>query len=309
MTSPPMMSLKPPTDDREFDEMMRAVDNALRLRGLLPYQRPIRAWFEISRSLNLGLSLRTANRVPKPGVFTGEDMTIRIFNWYDDQYGQKLGLRWGLARTVVLIREEPWAVTFPKVWGNVRFVVDMNDPKTSSSTLIGRHEPPTHNILDSIQGLPDGLRWSLTTREQSKLISFYRHAFEDVNNLAEHLTVGMCPEVLSDLETSVENLVGRSPHYGQSKWASLQAAEKVIKTFIASVGGSYEKNHKLQELALVAASLGLPRIPPGMLRKVECSANVRYGEIPVSLNEAHEAHISALRVVGITTARTIKPRT
>ena len=45
----------------------------------------------------------------------------------------------------------------------------------------------------------------------------------------------------------------------QSNWASLQAAEKVTKSYILEAGGSHGKIHKLQQLCDSATALGRAR--------------------------------------------------
>ena len=54
-----------------------------------------------------------------------------------------------------------------------------------------------------------------------------------------------------------------TPNYGQSNWASLQAAEKVIKSYILEKGGNHGRIHKLQQLCDAAAALGPPLLTRG----------------------------------------------
>ena len=62
-------------------------DEVLRSKGFATPQRPIHAFLEISRTLGLRLELPVHSRDPQLGVYTGHDMTIRIFKWYDEHYG------------------------------------------------------------------------------------------------------------------------------------------------------------------------------------------------------------------------------
>lgn len=86
------------------------------------------------------------------------------------------------------------------------------------------------------------------------------------------------------------------PTKGLSKWASLQAAEKFLKAYITQKGATAPFSHDLQRLATLAESHGLPSILHAELGKVQCSADVRYGRIPVTKQEAVEAHHVAIGI-------------
>lgn len=293
------LNLQLPANDTEFDSMMRYVDERLQEAGLFPPQRPLKAFLEVSHSLGLGLMMPAPKRAPRTGVFTGHDMTIRIFNWYDSHYGDKLGMHWGLARVVLMIRDEPWIASFPKVFGSVRFILDTSTPKRSDGIQLGRNSVPCHNVLDSIEGLPRGLRSGLTPDEQNTLFSQYVEAYHNVTMLADCLEIGMCREVLSDIESTVDHLAGSLPHYGQSRWSSLQAAEKIIKTYIGEHGAKFPHSHELCDLVKLAIDCGLKTIDTDALRRIQCGASVRYEDAGSTLANAYSSHWEAVRVVGL----------
>src|SRR5439155_6254010 len=85
-------------------------------------------------------------------------------------------------------------------------------------------------------------------------------------------------------------------HFGQAKWAALQAAEKSLKAFIAYKGESPRRTHDLMQQAKHCLRLGLPPLPPSFLTHIQCDADVRYGSPMVALEDAATAHHSALAV-------------
>jgi HEPN domain-containing protein len=101
---------------------------------------------------------------------------------------------------------------------------------------------------------------------------------------------------LSDLLASSNHLFDSPLNYGLSKWASLQAAEKFIKDFIVAKGGAAPKHHNLKQLAAIAESHGLHKILENWLDDIQCSAEVRYGGISVTVQEAIEAQYATLQV-------------
>ena len=54
----------------------------------------------------------------------------------------------------------------------------------------------------------------------------------------------------------------RNGRYGESKWASLQAAEKTLKAAIALQGKTFKQTHDLQDLATDLTAAGVARGPP-----------------------------------------------
>ena len=72
--------------------------------------------------------------------------------------------------------------------------------------------------------------------------------------------------------------------------------EKLLKSFIEQQGKTFKKIHNLTDLTAVAVSAGLPPPDAGLLRKVQCKADVRYAAASVDKTEALEAHYAALVV-------------
>src|SRR5581483_11382823 len=96
-----------------------------------------------------------------------------------------------------------------------------------------------------------------------------------------------------DLYHSAQQLAGQNPNYGFSRFSSLLAVEKLLKSFLKSKGMS-KWGHTLSELATEARSAGLPPIRDGLLPDVQCSASVRYESAAVRQDEALKAHYAAL---------------
>jgi hypothetical protein len=103
-------------------------------------------------------------------------------------------------------------------------------------------------------------------------------------------------EAMHDLIGSVGSLLTATPNYGQSKWSSLQAVEKVIKSCIREKNVIPKKLHSLADLYATALQLGAPQVDPALLSAVQCAPDVRYDSTLVQKMEALEAHYAALTV-------------
>jgi hypothetical protein len=97
----------------------------------------------------------------------------------------------------------------------------------------------------------------------------------------------------------VNNIVQTNPHYGQSRWASLQFTEKYLKCFLKLKTVAFKKEHKLQIIADLAMKNGAPNIPVKAIQDIQCSAATRYGEEKVTLPEAVKAHQASIEVCAL----------
>ena len=70
--------------------------------------------------------------------------------------------------------------------------------------------------------------------------------------------IDLVTDAFADLNAAVFHLTGRNRHHGLSKWASLQAAEKMLKAFLKEKTGGFKNGHALEPLALAAERAGFP---------------------------------------------------
>ena len=169
-----MLQIYLPTNENEFTAMMEEVDRYLRQKEIPPHARPIRGWFEISKALNLGLSMfPREEREPRRGIYSGDDLTIRIFRWFDNRYGDKLKINMGPGRFALMIRGDPWELLLPKVFGTVNFFISSHEKSSNQEEDLKLRRIPKINILDLITIFPQGLAASLKPAELEHIsISF-----------------------------------------------------------------------------------------------------------------------------------------
>jgi len=161
-----MLNLTLLSNEMEVVAMMEAVDVYLRESDVPPHARPIRGWFEISKDLKLGLNMFPKElKEPRPGIFSGDDLTLRIFRWFDERYREKLAIHMGPGRTVLLIKGDTWEATFPKVFGKVSFFISPVEKSSNIVEDLRLNRIPKYNILDAISQFPDGLAKSLNSTD------------------------------------------------------------------------------------------------------------------------------------------------
>lgn len=271
--------------------MMEEVDSFLRESEIPIHARPIKGWFEITKALNLGLKLfPREDRLAVDDVYTGDDLTIRIFSWFDERYGNKLAVRAGPGRGVIMVRGDFWEIQFPEIYGTVEFFISADKRSSDPEEDLKLKRVPRCNIMDEITDFPVGQARALRSDELRVIASSFITLYESMEALYRIKKLPMVREALSDIDSSVHHFLSNPPHYGLSKYSSLQALEKSFKTFLVVKNVPFPKIHRLNDLSELAKENGLFDVQKIWIDKVQCSAGVRYGDEGVTKNEAYEAY-------------------
>ena len=293
-----MIALHQPTNMAEFQKMMEIVDLNLRERDVPPDARPMNGWLEISRSLKLGLRMFPDQKtVSAEGRFDGDDMTIRILQWFDERYGENLKLAFGPGRVFFLIRHDPWIVNLPRIYGSAVLFASSTERSSQPEQYLRRREQPRVNVIESIENMTESMKASLTANEQRAILVHWTLSFDALSFLEAIGGTPMVAEAQSDIEAAVQHAMANPPHWGQSKWSSLQATEKTIKIFLSLRQKIFPFSHELKKLAGLAEAAGLPPIDRSLLTEIKCVPAIRYGEVPTTAFQALGAHVAALKVI------------
>ncbi len=294
------MNIAIPNNEKEFVLMMEAIDLDLRKKDVPTHARPIQGWLKISGSLNLSLSMFPRSKTTAtPNSYIGDDLTIRIFDWFDERYGEKLKFDFGPGRIVLLIRGDPWEALMPKIFGTVEFFISASEKSSNQEEDLRLGRRPRCNILDSIHGLPLGLIHSLEAHDLNQIWKNFFAAFSSLTLMGNVRNQSMMREAMSDIDAAVGHFVRVPAHYGLSKWSSLQATEKTLKSYLAIRGASIPHSHDLLKLSSLAAQHGAQGLSKNDLDSIQCPAAIRYGEEKVSKSSAYSAHLSSIRVCGV----------
>lgn len=284
----------------DFDAAMADADNHLRDRGVAIPARPLQAIPVIAELLKISAEI-PINGGPIDGEISAATLYSHVNRWYQEHYGERLKTRLGPGAIAVHIRGEAWKATLPLVYGSVEFTIDRRlsaKPTESSLRVNNCGAMPRHNVLDSIQLLPTGLAASLRDDELRGVFEEFIFAFQVLGDLVSHCRNDvLLRSAFTDLDVAVDKLCGDSPDYGLSRWSSLQFTEKALKSALQRAGMAYSKTHMLNHLAKVGADAGVFALAPQWLSDIQCSAGIRYGEQPTSLEEAMTAHRSSIRAV------------
>ena len=216
----------------------------------------------------------------------------KVHGWYKRRYGDRLKNVFVTGKMAFFIRNDVWVFGFPTIFGKVELFAHQTASFPRHTT---DGTPAKYNVLDAIEGLPVGLRESLTDCELREVFDNFllgMHANKGIQTLMGEVFVR---NAIDDISAAVEHLRSEHPNCGLSKWSSLQAAEKIIKAAIRKLGGSFTNSHSLVKLTEQAVAAGISDSWSDFIPAIQCQAAVRYGEVLCSLTEAMDAHHASLR--------------
>lgn len=281
--------------EEEFLALMEDIDREMASEGVKITARPFVAGMKITERYDVVLDACPPLRLPKAGCFEPIEISIRIHNWVEHRYGERIKLPYHIGRVVLPLRGALYVINCPKVFGTVRFVCEPHSFSQARET-IGIHDPPTCNMIDLIEDLTPGFARSLSSEEVIKIGIAFVTGMGAYSALCVISGEEYVREAIGDLEAAVFHLMEHRPQPGLSKWASFQAVEKLIKAFIAKKGAKVDKDHKLEKHVNQAERLGLPRPPQQYIIDIQCPADVRYGKVVVSVEEAVKTHLLSLEI-------------
>ena len=286
------MKEKLPENESEFLNLMEEIDKKLTEQSVLIHQRPLHAIREVCMRFKIELEVAPQGTAV-PGVYRGNSLSLHVENWYKSKYGDRLEVIFSPGYAAILIKGNPYKIKFPLILGRVKLVFDPNIEKYNNLNIT----LPKLNALLCIEGFTSNFARSLSRKEMFKIANFFASVLSTLQGLAEIKSISFIPEARADLDPAVSHIFSQPPHYGQSKWSSLQFTEKLIKSYLKLKGEKIpRKRHDLITLSALAEKNGLAPIPRDLLKRIQCPAGVRYGEVPVTLKEAIDAHHASLSI-------------
>lgn len=280
---------------------MEQIDSDLRSEGVPIHGRSIRGALKYSKMFGLNLHLIPTITNIQPDRYHGDNLSARIAQWFDNRYGDRQSIYFGLGESVLIIRGDAWKMRLPRIYGQVQILIDRDLCKYEHEPNVGtKGIPPNLNVLTLIECLPAGLSKSLTASECRTVFEIFRSAFADMIAIEKIEGNPYIAEARSDLKAAVDFIFASLPHYGQSAWSSSQAAEKFLKCYLSVAGGTVPHIHDIPVLVDLVTSTGVSGIDDRVIKFLEVKPAARYGEVKSTLEQAVAAHHAALEVGGWT---------
>jgi len=276
---------------------MEQIDTQLRASNVPIHTRALHAVGEYSKLFNLEIPMIPRQEIVTPEIYTSANTAAHIRNWFDARYGDRQKISMGPGTTVIVLSGDPWEMRIPQIYGRVNCVVERDLSRyTNEPNLESNEQPVVTNLLTLISDFPSGLSAQLSDEECQAILDTFRHSLDCMYAIKYIEGNPYIHDALSDIHTSVRHIFSVPPHYGQSKWSSAQAAEKLLKSFLKTKGIPFPFSHDIRCLANLTETGGMKPIERGIIDQLQTRAAVRYGDEQISLAVAVAAHHASLMV-------------
>ncbi|WP_354038829.1 HEPN domain-containing protein [Devosia sp. UYZn731] len=274
--------------------MMRAIDADLSKEDVSIPHRPIRAVIAVGTMFKLAMPFFKPSLGAPAELKATAQLSENIHAWYEAAYGDRLKLDMGMGKMVIELDRDLYILAFPRIMGSVQFVTltkFIDAPRFSSNG------PAICNILQLVQDLTEAKAGTLSIEALRGLDQKFNTGLEAHDILESSQKQELIRIARGDILTAINTLMDRHDRFAESKWASLQAAEKTLKAAIVLQGGMYKNTHDLAKLCEHLESLGLRFNWFPLTSVIQCSPAIRYGDEPCSREEALAAHQASLKLV------------
>jgi HEPN domain-containing protein len=279
----------------QFVALLEEIDKSLSESEVLFQQRPLHAFNRLAKKLDPEgrFFMRLEEHIPDDD-FSNDALCMQVHRWYEKRYGDRIKIHMGPGSYLITIKGEPWEVELPSVYGQVSFTIDRNLSNDNRYKVndSGRQIPEI-NILCHVKDMTQEIASNLSDAEREEILKDYMFGLNAVQFLRDMHKVEYMKQANNDYDTAVNNVFYKYPDYNNSKWASLQFAEKSMKAKLTQKGVSFKRSHNLSGLAKSLSTVGI-NIPAAVIDKIQCSAGVRYGEENITREDAIGAIKSSL---------------
>lgn len=276
---------------------MEDIDAKLHANNIPIHARSLHAALEYSKRFGMEIPITPSSTPAIPNDYTGAHVAAHIFHWCDERYGNRQKIFMGPGTTIIVLRGDPWELRLPLIYGTVQCVVERDLSRYAQEPQIRTDgKRSIINLITLLNEFPAGLAKQLTDEECRNLLDSFRHALDCMQALQYISANPFIPEALSDIKAAVRHILSVPPHFGQSKWSSAQAAEKLLKSFLKAKAVDFPFSHDIKELTRLTTAAGMKPIDSAITVTLQTTPKVRYGDVPVSMKEAVAAHHGSLVV-------------
>jgi HEPN domain-containing protein len=288
-----MTPTRVPESGPAFEAMMREIDAKLIKDGVGISSRPLLATREVSMRYNVPIPIsEPSNRMPLD-LQEYAPLARAMNDWFKRHYGDRLKVDWGMGRVVVQLDGDLYEIALPRVFGAVQFVARR---EFIDAPQVSMRAPPVCNVVQLVNDLTETKAATLSDRALASIFDNFLFAFKAMSLIEANSGHELMRIAQGDVQTAVAKLMDQRSRFGESKWASLQATEKILKTAILLEGGKFKHGHVLSDLEKHLERLGIEANISSLLEKIQCTPGIRYGDEDCTQDDALAAHQASLRV-------------
>lgn len=283
-----------PQNEDEFNALMQAIDEAQTKEGVGIPGRTLDAIRRVGMEYGLELPIGTPPAGAPAHFVDNAKISARINDWFNAMYGDRMKIDMTAGRAVISIAGDLYTIKSPRIFGSAQFVLRRDFIAKPSSPSRG---PAICNVVQLVENLTEAKAKTLSDDALRRLWEDFIVGFEALDKLETTQDEPLIRMAFGDIQTAVIKLMDRGDRFGESKWASLQAAEKTLKAAIRLQGATFKYSHKLQDVFNELAAAGVTVNAQPYVAAIQCTPGIRYGEETCSRDEALAAHRATLQLV------------
>jgi HEPN domain-containing protein len=274
--------------ESEFENRLSEIDREQRAENLPIYVRPLNAIHRYAVKYKVQIMLGGLQLFKSNNKFDSLNLAHTILDWYDKKYGNRVKKDFSKGYVALLIAGSVYKMKIPLIFGKAVICADgkfkLNQNAVQDETML-------LNVIFFIEDLTRDLSSELLPEEEKNILQVFGFASELFELISkESNRNSLCESAKEDFKYAVDSLLHNQINVGHSKWASLQATEKILKSILQRNKIGFKKNHNLGELIESLRGIGFPTVNNDLINTIQCNAGVRYGEIPYKIEDAIKAH-------------------
>lgn len=284
----------PPPQGPQFEALMSEIDRKLTMDGIDIPSRALHAAREVSMRFDLNMPLGGNPARMPPDLRRNAELSEAIHKWYQDNYGDRLNEDPCPGHSVLLLDGDLYTLRVPRIFGSVEFVVTrewLPEPGISRA-------PVTANVAQLVADMTPSRAARLSDDALRHIAEGFERALP-ASYILESTNHALMYSARGDVDVAIRSLMERGDRFGASKWASLQATEKVLKAAIELDGAQFPFTHDLATLRAVLADTGITIDADKQIAAIQCTPGIRYGEEACSREQALAAHHAQLELVNL----------
>jgi hypothetical protein len=271
-----------------INDVFEEIDNELIQKGIPITLRFMHALSELSKRFNVSIPLSPTKQLP--GNDLGNKLSEWLNSWYKSKYGDNQKMNIDIGFLYIKIRGDLWLYRIPNFFGTCNFFINQD--------LSDKGEMGKTNILRMSEKMTQVYVNSLLDEELQDIFENYKVALDVAQILSCWLSskIPLCSAIHADLKTVKAHIGNHSSDYGQARWAYMQCAEKILKSWLLQTGftekqlkNQKEFGHNIEKLIIAFNANYSSNINTDELESITCSASARYNQTNFNSNDIIKA--------------------
>ncbi|WP_298941194.1 hypothetical protein [uncultured Psychromonas sp.] len=260
------------------NEVFENIDQELIKKGIPITSRYMEAIGDVSRYFNNERIPISPNSLLPENDF-GNQLCIWLHQWYDHKYGDNQKYNSDLGFLYHKIRGDLWFYRVPEFYGCCNFFISkkLEDTGCDNETNILRMSPKMTQVY--IDSLNETECIEISISFQSALDAF------QILNGWRLVKIPYYQAIRADLKTITIQLDVHISNFGQVRWAYMQCAEKILKSWLLKAGLTEKElrnqkkfGHKIDNLVNAFNEYYVEKVSTQNLDYITCGANARYDD-------------------------------